>query len=96
MLSPRQYAQAIERPYTTVMTWLQGGLLPRAKKRSTPTGHFWEIPEGTPPPDLKPGPKPKSESDGEVSTAADAPGDGPPSAVTGKKTKKPRKKGTGQ
>ena len=59
MLSPRQYAAEIERPYTTVMTWLQGGLLPTAKKQETPTGHYWEIPEGTPPPDLKPGPKKK-------------------------------------
>ena len=59
MLSPRQYAEAIEKPYTTVMFWLQTGLIPQAVKQDTPTGHFWMIPEGTKPPELKRGPKPK-------------------------------------
>jgi hypothetical protein len=61
MLSPKQYAGTIGKPYTTVMTWLQNGLLTEAVKLETPTGHFWAIPEGTKPPDLKPGPKPKAE-----------------------------------
>lgn len=60
MLSPKQYAEKIQKPYTTVMTWLQGGVIPEAVKRTTPTGHYWEIPEGTKPPELKPGPKPKA------------------------------------
>lgn len=60
MLSPRQYADTIETPYTTVMTWLQGGLVPQAVKRETPTGHYWEVPEDAKPPELKPGPKPKA------------------------------------
>lgn len=70
MLSPKQYAEQIGKPYTTVMTWLQGGQLPAAVKHQTPTGHYWEIPEGTSPPELKPGPKPKagkaSAPDGQV------------------------------
>jgi hypothetical protein len=60
MLSPKQYAEQIEKPYTTVMSWLQSGQLPAAVKRPTPTGHYWEIPEGAKPPELKPGPKPKA------------------------------------
>ena len=61
MLSPKQYAEDIGRPYTTVMTWLQSGQLPTAVKNQTPTGHYWEIPEGAKPPELKPGPKPKAQ-----------------------------------
>jgi hypothetical protein len=60
MLSPKQYAEKIGKPYTTVMTWLQGELMPEAVKHQTPTGHYWEIPDGTKPPELKPGPKPKT------------------------------------
>jgi hypothetical protein len=60
MLSPKQYAEKVQKPYTTVMTWLQGGVIPEAVKHTTPTGHYWEIPEGTKPPELKPGPKPKA------------------------------------
>lgn len=62
MISPRQYAEKIERPYTTVMTWLQGGLFPEAEKHETPTGHYWLIPEAAKPPELKPGPKPAAEA----------------------------------
>jgi hypothetical protein len=60
MLSPRKYAEAISKPYSTVMFWLQNGLIPQAVKTETPTGHVWAIPEGAKPPDLKPGPKPKA------------------------------------
>lgn len=62
MLSPRQYADALGKPYTTVMAWLQSGQIPQAVKQETPTGHYWEIPEGTKPPELKPGPKPKAKA----------------------------------
>jgi hypothetical protein len=58
MISPKRYAEAVGRPYTTIMTWLQNGLLPDAIQLETPSGNFWAIPEGTKPPDLKPGPKP--------------------------------------
>lgn len=58
MLSPKQYAETVDRPYTTVVTWLQRGQVPGAVKHGTPTGHYWEIPEGTTPPELKPGPRP--------------------------------------
>jgi len=61
MISPRQYAQKIGRPYTTVMTWLQRGLLPDAVQLETPSGLYWAIPENAPPPELKRGPKSKEE-----------------------------------
>lgn len=88
MITPKQYAEQIETPYPTVMRWLQKELIPGAEKRELPFGGwYYAIPEGTPPPDLKPGPKPKSAGDGEVSTATDAPDDGMPSAVTGRPAK---------
>src|SRR5262249_22597570 len=65
MLSPKEYAEAIGKPYTTVMTWLQNDLIPQAVKTRMPgpnNRHFWEIPEGTKPPDLKPGPRPKTKT----------------------------------
>ena len=61
MLSPRQYAEAIGSPYTTVMTWLQKGMIAGARKEALPPpfkGYTYQIPEGTEPPELKPGPKP--------------------------------------
>ena len=61
MLSPRQYAVATGNPYTTVMTWLQKGMIAGARKEELPppfTGHTYRIPEDAPPPELKPGPKP--------------------------------------
>lgn len=59
MLSPKQYAEMIGKPYPTVMSWLQNGKVPQAVKTTTPTGHFWEIPEGTPAPETKRG-RPKA------------------------------------
>lgn len=55
MISPRQYAAQIGKAYTTVMSWLQGDLMPDAVKVTTPTGHIWSIPEGTKPPNVKMG-----------------------------------------
>ena len=63
MLSPRQYAEAIGKPYSTVMTWLQKGMIPAAQREAAPppfTGHIYLIPQGTKPPDIKPGRKPKA------------------------------------
>lgn len=55
MLTPRQYAEANGVAYTTVMNWLQRGKIPEAVKRDTPTGHYWEVPESAPVPQLQPG-----------------------------------------
>jgi hypothetical protein len=63
MISPRQYAEATGTPYTTVMTWLQKGMIPGAHKEDLQEpfkGYIYRIPEGAPPPELKPGPKPGS------------------------------------
>lgn len=44
MLTPRQFAEAKNVAYTTVMFWLNQGLIKGARKNETPTGHYWEIP----------------------------------------------------
>jgi hypothetical protein len=66
MVTPREYAARLDVAYTTVMNWLQTGRIPGAVKRTTPTGHYWEIPEKAPAPDTRPGrpPKPKTEKKG--------------------------------
>ena len=55
MLTPRQFAEIHGVAYTTVMSWLQKGLIPEAVKNETPSGHYWEIPETASPPELTPG-----------------------------------------
>lgn len=57
MLSPRQYSQTVGKPYSTIMTWLQRGLLAGAIQIETPNGYYWAIPIGTQPPGLRRGPK---------------------------------------
>jgi hypothetical protein len=44
MLTPRQLAEQMDVAYTTVMSWLQQGLIEGAVKQKTPHGHYWEIP----------------------------------------------------
>lgn len=64
MVTPRQFAQKHEVAYTTVIAWLNKSLLVGAKKEDLAYGGFmWLIPENAAPPDLKPGPKPKTEAD---------------------------------
>ncbi len=55
MLTPRQYAEKVGVAYTTVMNWLQQGRIPEAVKHTTPTGHYWEVPDVARVPDLRPG-----------------------------------------
>jgi hypothetical protein len=44
MLTPRQFAEAKNVAYTTVMFWLNNGLIEDAVKYETLRGHYWEIP----------------------------------------------------
>lgn len=44
MLTPRQFAEAKKVAYTTVMFWLNSGLITDAVKYETLHGHYWEIP----------------------------------------------------
>lgn len=44
MLTAKQFAQAIARPYQTVMNWLQGELVPGARLVESPIGSYYEIP----------------------------------------------------
>jgi hypothetical protein len=54
MLTARQFADALEKPYPTVMGWLQNGKVPGAQLVETPIGSYYEIPadilEGFEPP----------------------------------------------
>lgn len=62
-VTPREYAKKHGKAYSTVMKWLQAGLVSGAFKDPLPPpfeGHIYRIPEGASPPDLKPGPKPAS------------------------------------
>jgi hypothetical protein len=60
MLTPRQYAATVGVAYTTVMYWLKEEKLPGAVKEPLPYGgYYYQIPAGTPKPELKPGPKPR-------------------------------------
>jgi hypothetical protein len=64
-LTPKQYAFKHKVPYTTVMRWLQQGLIEGAQKHLLPlpfSSHIYLIPSSAPLPLLKPGPKPKADS----------------------------------
>jgi predicted site-specific integrase-resolvase len=50
LVTPRQYAEENGVAYTTVMYWLNNGRVEGAVKHTTPTGHYWELPEDTPRP----------------------------------------------
>jgi len=64
MITARQYAEMHNTPYTTVATWLQRVRIPGAEKHEMPYGGYvWMVPQIAPKPELKPGPKPKSEAD---------------------------------
>jgi hypothetical protein len=53
MLSPKQYAASINRPYSTVDTWLRLDKVPGAVKTEIAGKTYWEIPEGTEPPSTR-------------------------------------------
>lgn len=53
MLSPRKYAETLGVSHTAVMDWLKAGLLPGATMSTAAERTYYEIPEGTPPPELK-------------------------------------------
>ena len=44
MLTARQFAQAVNKPYPTVMGWLQNGKVPGAQLIETLIGSYYEIP----------------------------------------------------
>lgn len=63
MLTPKKYAERVEAAYSTVMSWLQRGLIPGAQRQELPSGGwYYVIPEDAPKPELKPGPKPKNKA----------------------------------
>jgi hypothetical protein len=44
MFTARQFAEAINRPYPTVMGWLQKQIVPGARLVESPIGSYYEIP----------------------------------------------------
>lgn len=60
MLTPRQYAEKHNFKYTTVMDWLQNGLLEGAVKIALPEGHVYQVPENAKKPERRRGPVPGS------------------------------------
>lgn len=68
MLTPRQFAELHGVAYTTVMNWLQQGLIPEAVKQETLTQHYWEVPETAKPPKLQPGRPPKAQAGSAVTS----------------------------
>lgn len=76
MLTPKKYAQQVNAAYSTVMSWLQRGLIPGAERQELPSGGwYYTVPADAPPPELKPGPKKQADDQAEASPAieADAP-----------------------
>lgn len=46
-MTAREFAETIQKPYTTVMGWLQNQLVPGARLVESPIGSYYEIPVGT-------------------------------------------------
>lgn len=61
MLTPRQYAETVNRSHVTVMTWIETKLLP-AEVHEVGEKTYYLIAEGTPAPELKRGRPPKVET----------------------------------
>lgn len=54
MLSPRQWAARIDRPYITVMQWIQRGLVEGVEKLDLPDGRYvYQVPESARVPEVK-------------------------------------------
>jgi hypothetical protein len=95
MITARQFAEMHATPYTTVATWLQRELIPGAVKQELPYGGYvWMVPQDAPKPELKPGPKPKTEEDGsDAGDQVEAVADEPPAKPKRKASKRsPAKK----
>ncbi len=72
MFTAVKFAEEMEISYPTIVRWLKRRLVPGAKLEETLTGSVWQIPESAlkmERPQL--GRKPKTETDGEVSTATE-------------------------
>ena len=86
MFTAVKFADEMGISYPTIVRWLKRNLVPGAEQVETPMGNVWQIPESALQMERPPvGRKPKSATDGEVSTATDAADDALPAVVTGKK-----------
>ena len=60
MVTPKEYAEQIETPYQTVMSWLRRNLISGASRQPLPSGGwYYLVPVDAPKPVLKRGPKPR-------------------------------------
>ena len=57
-LTPRQYAEKWEVPYTTTLWWVKTGAIESEKMESPFGGFYFLLPADFPPPELKRGRKP--------------------------------------
>ena len=65
MIRAKEFARLRNVPYSTVIFWLNRGVLPGAEKVDFPVGKqpfFWLVPQDAPLPDLPKGPKPKEKT----------------------------------
>lgn len=95
-MTAREFARLVNTPYPTVAQWLRDGRVPGAQLQEIGSLKVWLIPKDALKDFKRPDmgrPKPKTAStDGEVSTATDAPDDAMPAPAVGKPTKKAGKK----
>lgn len=76
MLTARQFAEAIQKPYPTVMGWLQAKKVPGAQLVESPIGSYYEIPAdgvNTFSPPTRGRPKKADEAEAIEATRASAP-----------------------
>lgn len=69
MLSPKAFAEIHGVAYTTVMFWLKNELIKGVEREPLPFGKnrfVYQIPVDAVKPDLRPGPKPKTDDDGQA------------------------------
>jgi predicted site-specific integrase-resolvase len=58
LMTTKQFAEKMGVDYRTALNWLKAGLVPKAKRRSSLAGTYWEIPESALEMERpKPGPK---------------------------------------
>jgi hypothetical protein len=73
MLTARKFAQEMKISYTTIMAWLDAGIVPGAALADDERGPYWQIPETALKMERpKRGRKPKSENVGEAKPAKKA------------------------
>ena len=59
VMTARIFSKRMDVNYRTALNWLEAGLVPGARRRPSPVGEYWEIPESALTMERpRPGPKP--------------------------------------